>query len=193
MTEPPRRDEVIELLNRLGSDQDEDVLEAAREVHARITAAGTTWDELLVPDGAAADDTDDDTDDDADDTDDDDDDTDDDDDDTDDDTGDDTGDDDTGDDDTGDDDTGDDDTGDDDTGDDEFPDPEDATTRPAGAAGAKYADSIALIDKLLAKSDITSDMREELEGYKTDIAAGEFDTRDRRYLSAVYKRLSKRR
>ena len=149
MTEPPRRDEVIELLNRLGSDQDEDVLEAAREVHARITAAGTTWEELLVPDSAAADD-DDDIDDDTDDT-------------------------------------------DDHIDDAEFLDPEDATTRPAGAAGAKHADSIALIDKLLAKSDISSDMREELEGYKTDIAAGEFDTRDRRYVSAVYKRLSKRR
>ncbi len=149
MTEPPRRDEVIELLNRLGSDRDEDVLEAAREVHARITAAGTTWEELLVPDGAAAE-SDDEIDDDADDA-------------------------------------------DDDTDDAEFLDPEDETTRPADAAGAKHADSIALIDKLLAKSDISSDMREELEGYKTDIAAGEFDTRDRRYVSAVYKRLSKRR
>ena len=169
MTEPPRRDDVIELLNRLGSDRDEDVLEAAREVHARITAAGASWEELLVPDGGVAENDDDidDIDDDADDADDD----------TDDDTA----------------DTDDADDADDDTDDAEFPDPEDATTRPAGAAGAKHADSIALIDKLLAKSDISSDMREELEGYKTDIAAGEFDTRDRRYVSAVYKRLSKRR
>ncbi len=161
MTEPPRRDEVIDLLNRLGSDRDADVLEAAREVHARITAAGATWEDLLVPDEAAADadESDDDTDEDTDD-------------DTDDDTDEDT---------------------DDDTDDAESPDPEDATTRPAGAAGAKHADSIALIDKLLAKSGISSDMREELKGYKTDIAAGEFDTRDRRYVSAVYKRLSKRR
>ena len=43
MTEPPSRDDVLELLEKLGSDRDEDVLEAAREVHARITAAGMTW------------------------------------------------------------------------------------------------------------------------------------------------------
>ena len=50
MTEPLERDTVIELLNRLGSDQDEDVLEAARQVHAQVTAAGVTWEDLLVPD-----------------------------------------------------------------------------------------------------------------------------------------------
>ena len=188
MTEPPRRDDVIELLNRLGSDRDEDVLEAAREVHARITAAGMTWEDLLVPDGAAADadaedsesDAPDDADDDADESYEDDDDDDDD-----------TEDDDIDDDDTGD--TGDDDTGDTDDGDTESPDPEDETTRPTGKAGKKHADSMALIDELLAKSNISADMREELEGYKTDIAAGEFETRDRHYLSAVHKRLSKRR
>jgi hypothetical protein len=200
MTEAPSRDDVIELLNKLGSDRDEDVLEAAREVHARITAAGMTWEELLVSDGAGDTDDDDDIDDnDTDDTDDDDtddtDDTDDDDtddtDDTDDDDTDDNDDDDTDDiDDTGDDDTGDDDTGDDDS---ESPDPEDEAPRPAGKAGAKHADSMALIDELLAKSDISADMREELEGYKTDIVAGDFETRDRRYVSAVHKRLSKRR
>jgi hypothetical protein len=169
MTEPPRRDEVIELLKRLGSDRDEDVLEAAREVHARITAAGMTWEDLLVSEGGDAE-SDDESDDDIDDTDDDIDD----------------------DDESNDDD--DDDESDDDTDDDaEAPDPEDAITRPAGATGAKDADSIALIDKLLAKSDISTDLREELEGYKTDIAAGEFEDRDRRYLGAVYKRLSKRR
>ncbi len=43
MTEPLERDAVIGLLKRLGSDQDEDVLEAARQVHAQITAAGMTW------------------------------------------------------------------------------------------------------------------------------------------------------
>ena len=58
MTEPLERDEVVGLLKRLGSEPDEEVLEAARQVHARITAAGMTWDDLLVPD-QAADDTDD--------------------------------------------------------------------------------------------------------------------------------------
>ncbi len=161
MTEPPRRDDVIELLNRLGSDRDEDVLEAARKVHARITAAGTTWDELLVPEGGAddTDDTDDGTDTDDGES----------------------------------DDGADTDDGESDDGESESPDPEDEATRPAGGAGAKHADSIVLIDELLAKSDLSADMREELKGYKTDIAEGEFEARDRRYISAIHKRLSKRR
>ena len=58
MTEPPRRDEVIELLKKLGSERDEDVLEVAREVHARIAAADIDWEDLLVPEDAADDDDD---------------------------------------------------------------------------------------------------------------------------------------
>lgn len=49
MSEPLERDKFIELLNRLGSEQDEELLEAARQVHAHITAAGMTWEDLLVP------------------------------------------------------------------------------------------------------------------------------------------------
>jgi hypothetical protein len=162
MTEAPRRDDVIELLKRLGSDRDEDVLDAAREAHARITAAGMTWEDLLVSDEADAAETDDDTDDTDDDIDDDIDDT-------------------------------DDDIDDDDSGNAESPNPEDEATRPTAKAGAKDVESIALIDRLLAKSNISTDLREELKGYKTNIAAGEFEDRDRRYLNAVYQRLSKRR
>jgi hypothetical protein len=136
MTEPPRREDVIGLLNKLGSDRDEEVLEAAREVHARITAAGASWEELLVPDESVAEDDSDAVD---------------------------------------------------------SPDLEEETTPTAAEAGAKNAESIALIDKLLAKSDISTDLREELEGYKTDIAEGEFEDRDRRYVSAVFARMSKRR
>jgi hypothetical protein len=137
MTEPLPRDDVIELLNRLGSDRDEEVLEAAREVHARITAAGMNWDELLVPDESAEEE---------------------------------------------------------DDGDAvESPDLEDETPPTSAESSAKNAEALALIDKLLAKSDISADLREELKGYKTDIAEGEFEERDRRYISAVYARLSKRR
>ncbi len=166
MTEAPSRNEVIELLQRLGSDRDEDVLEAAREVHARIAAANTTWEELLVPEEVdSGDDEDDDED-------------------------------------------NEDEDNEDDEDDAESPDPEDETARPpgpggatgapgaagaTGAVGKKDADSMVLIAELLAKSDISADMREELEGYKADIAEGEFEARDRRYLSAVHKRLSKRR
>lgn len=161
MTEPIPREDVIELLNRLGSDRDEDVLEAAREVHARIADANMTWDQLLVPDHA--DDADDESDDDESD-----------------------------------------DSDESDESDEsdaiESPDPDDEeATEPPGAAGAKDAknakdaESLALIDKLLAMRGISTDLREELKGYKTDIAEGEFETRDHRYLRAVHARLSKRR
>jgi len=154
MTEPIPREDVIELLNRLGSDRDEDVLEAAREVHTRIAAANMTWDQLLVPDHAAdADDTDDESDDDE--------------------------------------------SEDSDDSDAiESSDSDEETTEPAGAAGAKdakNAESLALIEKLLAMRGISTDLREELKSYKTDIAEGEFETRDHRYLRAVHARLSKRR
>ncbi len=166
MTEPLSRDDAIELLKKLGGERDEDVLEAAREIHARITAADMTWEQLLVTEDGA--DEPDDFDD-ADQFDDDDDD-------------------------TGDEDTGDEDTGDsddtDDTDDDESPEPEDEAAKPAGA---KDVESLALIEKLLAKSNISADLREELKDYKTDIAEGEFEARDRRYISAIHKRLSKRR
>ncbi len=145
MTEPIPREDMIELLNRLGGDQDGDVLEAAREVHARITAADMTWDELLVPDHA-------DDDDDSDES--------------------------------------------DESDAIESSDPDEETNEPAGAAGAagaKDAESLALIDKLLAMRGISADLREELKDYKTDIAEGEFETRDHRYIRAVHARLSKRR
>jgi hypothetical protein len=151
MTEPIPREDVIELLNRLGSDRDEDVLEAAREVHTRIAAANMTWDQLLVPDQADDDDeSDDDESEDSEDS--------------------------------------------DDSDAIEAPDPDDEeATEPAGAPDAKNAESLALIDKLLAMRGISTDLREELKGYKTDIAEGEFETWDHRYLRAVHKRLSKRR
>ena len=43
------REDFIELLNKLGMDDDDDVLTAARDLHARITVAGIAWDDLLVP------------------------------------------------------------------------------------------------------------------------------------------------
>ena len=173
MTEPLERDEVVGLLKRLGSEPDAEVLEAARQVHARITAAGMTWDDLLVPDQAdsVTDDSDDagDTDDigdtdDAEDTED-------------------------------SDDIGDtDDTDDADDADDAgYEDLDDESAEPAAKAAGKNAESLTLIDKLLAKSGISQDLREELKGYKADIAEGDFGDGDRRYLRAINARLSKRR
>ncbi len=45
----------IDLLKRLGTETDADVLVAAREIHRRVEAAGANWDVLLArPPGAAA-------------------------------------------------------------------------------------------------------------------------------------------
>ena len=167
MTEPLKRDEVVGLLERLGSEPDEEVLEAARQVHARITAAGMTWDDLLVPDQAdsVTDDSDD------------------------------TGDtDDIGDTDDAEDTEDSDENGDTDDADDAgHEDLDDESAEPAAEAAGKNAESLTLIDKLLAKSGISQDLREELKGYKADIAEGDFGDGDRRYLRAINARLSKRR
>ena len=134
MTGPLQRDKVIELLNRLGSDENEEVLEAARQVQAQITAAGMTWEDLLIPDVAA-----------------------------------------------------------DDGGDVEYQNTQDEPPEPPAETARKNADSLALIDELLAKAGISKDMREELETYKTDIAEGVFEEADRRYVRAVSERLLKHR
>ena len=44
------RQKFIELLGNLGSEKDEDALSAARDLHAQITVAQLSWDDLLVPD-----------------------------------------------------------------------------------------------------------------------------------------------
>ena len=140
MTEPLNREEVIDLLQKLGSEQDSEVLESARRVHARVTGAGLSWEELLVGDEPAPE---------------------------------------------------------------IAPEPEaeheaeheeepaeesesEPEAEPAHDTGyddekdetpaemaEKNAASLALIDKLLAKSDISDSFREELDEYKKDIAAGD--------------------
>jgi hypothetical protein len=63
---------------------------------------------------------------------------------------------------------------------------------PAGKAGGD-GETLALIEKMLARSGISEHFREELEGYKQDIAEGEFENSDHDYVRALYKRLSARR
>ena len=180
------RDRIIGLLESLGSERDEDVVEAAREIHAQVTAAGIPWDVLLAPDTAAEDEAPDaaaEEEDEAPDA----------------------------------------AAKDEAPGgtveeEDEAPDAaaaeegEDAAEREeADGEDAQFAEadgedaapapprdrgnkeSLALIARLLAKSDISKDMREELQGYKEDIADGEFEDMDRKYLRALYARLGKRR
>lgn len=49
------RDHFIALLERLGSDRDSDVLEAAREIHRTLHEGGVAWNDLLIPDDDQAD------------------------------------------------------------------------------------------------------------------------------------------
>lgn len=129
MPEKPSRDDLIGLLDRLDSERDEEVLEAARALRDRMAAAGLTWDDLLAPGEPAGE------------------------------------------------------------ADDEGPPPAEAPPAKDGRTG----ETLALIGKLLARPGISEDFRDELEGYKQDIAEGAFDDRDHDYVRALYKRLSKAR
>ncbi len=143
MAEDLDRDGIIGLLESLGSESDGDILEAAREIHARVTTAGVTWDALLAPVGTAVDA-----------------------------------------------------AFEEGTADEEAAEPAEADgedAAPAAAQGSGNKESLALIAGLLAKSDISKDMRQELQGYKEDIAEGEFEDMDRKYLRALHARLTKRR
>ena len=145
MSEPLERDKVIDLLDRLGSEQDEDVLTAARALHSQITRAGIGWQDLLVGDEGAvqsAPDVDDETD-----------------------------------------------------NEDEFvrgdTDDEDDIPEPAVNFSHDESKTPALIDKLLARGGNSEMLREELEEYKSDLANGDFEPSDHRYIQALYARLSK--
>ena len=51
MDQKLEREAVIELLGRLGDENDDTVLAAARRLHAVIQEAKVNWNDLLVPDG----------------------------------------------------------------------------------------------------------------------------------------------
>ncbi len=131
MSEAPSREDLIGLLERLGSEQDEDVLAAARVLGSRVAAAGLTWADLLAYEAQAAE------------------------------------------------------AGEEDTA-------AQVEEAPAGKAGGDR-ETLALIEKLLARPGISEVFREELEGYKQDIAEGEFEKSDHDYVRALYKRLTARR
>lgn len=137
MTEPLDRENVIRLLDQLGGEQDAEVLDAARELHALIADAETDWDELLVADSSV---------------------------------------------------------GFVDTNDaamSDNSDRENATAASPAGKNGKDAETLALIEKLLAKPDGSDALREELEEYKVDIANGEFGAKDHQYVRALYARLTK--
>jgi len=137
MSEPLERETVIELLDRLGSERDEDVLAAARALHAQITNAGMRWQDLLVgdestaPDEPASEDVTDET------------------------------------------------------------NEEDDAPEPATKFTGDESETPGLIDKLLAREGNSEAFREELEEYKADLAKGDFEPADHRYIQALHARLSK--
>ena len=141
MRESLERNQVIELLDKLGSEQDEDVLAAARMLHGQIIESGMGWEDLLVGDEPASEE---------------------------------------------------------ETQDDTFPDEDDRyddiaedTVEPDTRFTGDEARTFSLIEKLLARDGISSELRKELEGYKTDISGGEFQSSDHRYVHALYARLTK--
>ena len=146
MSEPLERDHVIELLNALGSAQDEDALSAARTLHLKITQARMSWDDLLVADNSENNELE-----------------------------------------------------DEELEDEELEDEdgvEDDTSKSSQSSAhvnsVDDAETLTLIEKLLARKGNSVDLQEELEGYKLDIANGEFEISDHSYIKALYARLMKR-
>ena len=150
------RERIIELLDRLGAEDDAEVVEAARTLHKEVTEAGLGWDALLTPEDyqdPAFDDADEDEDEDE--------------------------------------------AEGEAEGEDEAEDePEvevDAEALAEKVHDARDAESLALIERMLARRQLAEATRDELTGYKEDIADGEFDEADRKYVRALHGRLSKRR
>ena len=144
MREPLERNQVIELLDKLGSEQDEDVLAAARMLHGQIVESGMGWEDLLVGDEPA-----------------------------------------------GEEETQDDTLPDEDNEDDQYDDIAEDTVEPDTRFTGDETRTLSLIEKLLARDGISSELRKELEEYKTDISGGEFQSSDHRYVHALYARLTK--
>ena len=147
MSEPLERDRVIELLNALGSAQDEDALSAARTLHLTITQARMSWDDLLVADNSENNELEE----------------------------------------------------REELEDEELEDEdgvEDNTSKlsqsSAHVNSVDDAETLTLIEKLLARKGNSVDLQEELEGYKLDIANGDFEFNDHSYIKALYARLMKR-
>ncbi|MEC7488019.1 MAG: hypothetical protein VYA17_00370, partial [Pseudomonadota bacterium] len=80
-------------------------------------------------------------------------------------------------------------------GEDEFvradTDDEDDTPEPAVNFSHDESKTPALVDKLLARDGNSEIFREELEEYKSDLANGNLEPSDHRYIQALYARLSK--
>ena len=168
MSEPLERDDVIELLNALGSAQDEDALSAARALHLKITQARLSWDDLLEADNSENNELEEREE-------------------------------------LFDEELEDEELEDEELEDEELEDGElededgveDNTSKQSQSSAhvnsVDDAETLTLIEKLLARKGNSVDLQEELEGYKLDIANGDFEISDHSYIKALYARLMKRR
>ena len=155
MSEPLERNQVIELLDKLGSEQDEDVLAAARTLHSQVIQSGMGWEDLLVGDEPDHEDDEDDEDDEQFDA----------------------------------------VSGEDEDYNDEYDDEEDEeddTEEPDAEFSGDEKRTLGLIEKLLARDGISAELREELDEYKKEIADGDFQSSDHRYVHSLYARLTKK-
>jgi hypothetical protein len=171
MDQKLEREAVIELLGRLGDENDDTVLATARSLHAAIQGANVNWNDLLVPDGsvdtgsyedeevedgnvvsASYEDEDEDEDEDEEVED-----------------------------------------GnvvsasyeDEDEDEDEEVEDDEFVQSPV----TDSSESMALINKMLNASNVSDALREELQGYKEDISENEFTTSDAAYLKVLAERL----
>ena len=151
MSEPLEPNQVIELLDKLGSEQDQDVLAAARLLHSQIADSGMSWEDLLVGDEPEDEDE---LEDEYD--------------------------------------LEDEDDGEESFEADDYDDTADETDDPDATFTVDETRTLSLIEKLLVRRDLSVELREELEEYKTDISDGEFETSDHRYVQALYARLTKK-
>jgi hypothetical protein len=130
---------IIELLGRLGADDKETVLDAARELNRKLSDAGLTWDELLrrepdtTPPGDQSE------------------------------------------------------APDEPLG--EMPADDVPAAQQGGLSAADRAEAARLVERLLARKNISSTLREELGDFKQSIADGSIDAMDSRYIRALAKRL----
>jgi len=164
VTEDMDRDIFMKICDRMMVDDDAEALGAAREIRAKLIAAGLTWDDILAPQNGPAvveeeaeeeEEEEDDVVDDADEIDDD----------------------------------VEEDVGEEDEEVEEIvADSVDSKEKP----GAN-AEALATINRLLERSDISASLREELEDYKIDIDDGEFDAGDRKYIQTLATRLKSKK
>ena len=132
MTEGLDRTALVALLEKLGSENDEEVLRAARDIHGMVATGGADWNDLLISGNAPVSESD-----------------------------------------------------------DAAPEEDGPESPLSDSPIPDDAESLRLIDQLMAMSDLSESLREELEGYRQDIAEKEFESPDRKYLRALHQRLIK--